>query len=399
MKNCFSAFVSTLIALVSLSFLAVAAESPTAPGVARADRPPNVVLIFADDLGTLDLNCYGSKDLHTPHLDGLARRGVRFTQFYAASPVCSPSRGALITGRYPQRAGVPGNVGIGARGLPPEEVTIAELVAPSGYRRALIGKWHLGQVIEHGPLDQGFETFFGHKKGCIDNYSHFFYWSGPNVHDLWRDKVEHFEDGTHFGNLVVREATKFIENHKTEPFFLFLPLNIPHYPLQGLAHHRARYQSLPEPRRSYAALVSTMDEKVGEVLAKIDELGLRDSTLVIFMSDHGHSTEVRTMSGGGNAGPYRGVEVLIVRRRDSRAVDRVFSGADSPPVRSEINSEPRSTGFRRSRTTRGRACPIVDTTGKISPASSSATSLRRTRACTGSLGGKSACVTETGSSF
>ena len=271
----------------------------------------NVVLIFADDLGTLDLNCYGSKDLHTPHLDALAARGVRFTQFYAAAPVCSPSRAALLTGRYPQRAGVPRNVGLHATGLPSAQVTIAELLKPVGYRTALVGKWHLGHVERYGPLDQGFDMFFGHKFGCIDNYPHFFYWSGPDVHDLWRGKEEHWEQGVYFGDLVVGEACRFIREKQHEPFFLFIPLNIPHYPLQGQEKFRRLYETLPEPRASYAALVSTMDEKVGEVLDMLDAHSLREKTLVIFMSDHGHSTEESSLFGGGNAGTYRGAKFSL----------------------------------------------------------------------------------------
>jgi len=271
----------------------------------RAKRPPNVILIFTDDQGSIDVNCYGAKDLHTPNLDDLARRGVRFTQFYVGAPVCSPSRAALLTGRYPQRAGVPGNVGQ-ANGLPNEQVTIAEMLRGAGYRTAIFGKWHLGHAKEMSPLAQGFEEFFGHKNGCIDNYSHFFYWSGPNRHDLWRDDREVWEPGAFFPDLVVREARRFLKANRDRPFFLYLPFNCPHYPLQGTAKWRRRYAKLPAPRRMYAAFVSTLDEKIGEVMATVDELRLRDRTLVIFLSDHGHSEEVRTFGGGGSAGPYRG---------------------------------------------------------------------------------------------
>jgi arylsulfatase A-like enzyme len=276
-----------------------------------ADRPPNVILMFADDQGTLDLAKLGARDLYTRNLDRLADRGVLFTQFYAAAPVCSPSRAALLTGRYPQRAGVPGNVGLTAQGMPSQQVTIAEMLKDAGYRTSLIGKWHLGHVNGNGPLDQGFDSFFGHKVGCIDNYSHFFYWSGPNKHDLWVDEKEHWEDGGYFPDLMMREARSFLEENKDEAFFLYLPFNIPHYPLQGLEKWRSIYSYYPTPRREYAALVSTLDEKVGEVMAMVDEFGLRENTLVIFMSDHGHSTEERTMFGGGFAGPYRGAKFSL----------------------------------------------------------------------------------------
>lgn len=285
------------------------------PLVASAGDPasrPNVIFIFSDDQGTVDLNCYGAKDLYTPHLDALAKRGVRFTQFYSAAPVCSPSRGALLTGRYPQRCGVPGNVGIGTVGLPDAEHTIAERLQQADYRTSLVGKWHLGKGAGLGPRGQGFDEFFGHWKGCIDNYSHFFYWSGPNVHDLWRNEIEIFEDGRHFGDLMVREALAYIERNRERPFFLYLPFNIPHYPLQGQARFREMYQDLESPRKHYAALVSTLDEKVGQIVGKVEALGLRRKTLIIFQSDHGHSTEVRTMGGGGSAGPYRGSKFSLL---------------------------------------------------------------------------------------
>jgi arylsulfatase A-like enzyme len=201
---------------VILLLLALVASVPSP---AQSVRPPNVLLILSDDQGTLDLNIYGSADLYTPNLDALARSGTRFTQFYVAAPVCSPSRAALLTGRVPQRAGVPGNVGLTAPGLPPEQVTIAEMLKPLGYRTGIIGKWHLGHVLKDGPLDQGFDYFFGHKRGCIDNYSHFFYWNGPNEHDLWRNQHEIFEDGTHFSDLMVRETKEFLANNREEPFF------------------------------------------------------------------------------------------------------------------------------------------------------------------------------------
>jgi len=279
---------------------------------AAAQRPPNVILILSDDQGTVDLGACGAEDLHTPHLDALAERGVRFTQLYAAAPVCSPSRAALLTGRYPQRAGVPGNVGPRAEGLPLEEVTLAEVLRERGYATALIGKWHLGRMEDHGPLDQGFDEFFGHQRGCIDNWSHFFYWNGPNVHDLWRDRREVWEEGVHFADLVAREALRFIEEHRGEPFFLYVPFNIPHYPLQGTRRWRYHYKDLPSPRRDYAALVSTLDERVGRILERVDQLGLRRRTLVVFLSDHGHSTEERTLFGGGSAGPYRGAKFSLL---------------------------------------------------------------------------------------
>jgi arylsulfatase A len=296
-----------LVALFAISFGA------TLPGRSQPSRP-NILLILSDDQGTLDAGCYGAKDLKTPSLDRLARDGVRFTQFYAAAPVCSPSRAALLTGRYPQRAGLvtnsPSQPGV-AGGLPAEQITLAETLKTAGYATGHVGKWHLGYTKETMPQAQGFNSSFGHMGGCIDNFSHFFYWDGPNRHDLWRDGVETWEVGHFFGDLMAREANGFLERNRVRPFFLYWAVNLPHYPLQGSERWRREYRDLPSPRREYAAAVSTMDELIGKVLRRLDDLGLRENTIVVFQSDHGHSTEVRTFGGGGFAGPYRGAKFSL----------------------------------------------------------------------------------------
>lgn len=276
-------------------------------------RQPNVILIYTDDQGTIDANCYGAKDLITPNIDALAERGVHFTQFYSAAPVCSPSRAAVLTGRYPQRAGLASNAGSGkgAEGMPTSQVTIAEMLKAAGYATGHVGKWHLGYIPETMPNGQGFDYSFGHMGGCIDNYSHFFYWQGPNRHDLWRNGTEIWEDGKFFPDLMVQEATSFIESNRERPFFLYWPINTPHYPLQGTDEWRERYADLPEPRRQYAAFVSTTDEKIGQLLGVVQRLGLTENTIVIFQSDHGHSTEERTFGGGGSAGLYRGAKFSL----------------------------------------------------------------------------------------
>ena len=280
---------------------------------AFAERRPNVILIYTDDQGSVDLNCYGASDLHTPHLDGLARRGVRFTQFYAAAPVCSPSRAAVLTGRYPQRAGVPGNVSSqkGRPGMPAEQVTMAEMMQAAGYATAHIGKWHLGYTLETMPNGQGFDVSFGHMGGCIDNWSHFFYWEGPNRHDLWKNGEEVWADGVFFPDLMIEHSRTFIQQHKDKPFYIYWAVNAPHYPLQGTDKWRRAYKHLPAPRRMYAAFLSAMDERIGQLFAILEEANLRDNTIIIFQSDHGHSMEVRTFGGGGSAGPYRGAKFSL----------------------------------------------------------------------------------------
>jgi arylsulfatase A len=295
-----------------LKLLGLAAGSLIIPqvvyGKRQTARKPNVLLIFTDDQGSIDVNCYGAKDLYTENLDRLATEGTRFTQFYVGAPVCSPSRAALMTGRYPQRAGVPGNVSsqAGHAGMPTEQVTIAEMMKVAGYATGHVGKWHLGYTPATMPNGQGYDYSFGHMGGCIDNYSHFFYWQGPNRHDLWRNGQEVWRDGEFFGNLMVDECKKFIDVHKNGPFFLYWAINMPHYPLQGKEKWRKKYEHLDAPRKMYAAFVSTMDEMVGEVVRHLDESGLRENTLIIWLSDHGHSVEQRTFGGGGNSGDYRG---------------------------------------------------------------------------------------------
>ena len=290
------------IILLGLAWCVIAAAN-------AADRP-NVLLIYTDDQGTLDANCYGSTDLATPTLDRLAATGVRFTQMYSPSAICSASRAGLMTGRFPARAGVPGNVSSahGHAGMPPEEVTIAEMMRAAGYATGHVGKWHLGYTPETMPNGQGFDSSFGHMGGCIDNYSHFFYWNGPNRHDLWRDGSEIWMDGNFFPDLMVDECKKFLDAHRETPFCLYWAINVPHYPMQGTDKWRRHYANLQSPRRMYAEFVSTMDEKVGEVLGHLKQLGLRDDTLVIWQSDHGHSTEERAFFGGGNCGDYRGAK-------------------------------------------------------------------------------------------
>lgn len=203
-------------------------------GTAHA-RPPNVVILYTDDQGTLDANCYGSTDLKTPNMDKLAASGIRFTQAYAHT-VCCPSRAALMTGRHPQRGGVI-NWTQGDRhgsddrniNMASEEVTLAEALKSAGYRTALFGKWHLGAKVGHGPLDQGFETYFGHLGGFIDNYRHYFL-HGQGYHDLYDGNEEIFRREEYYPDMMIEKAVRYIEANKDAPFFLTVTFNLPHYP-------------------------------------------------------------------------------------------------------------------------------------------------------------------------
>jgi len=290
-----------------------------ASNLKKTKRPPNVILILSDDQGTLDANCYGGEDLYTPNIDALAKRGVRFTQFYVPAAVCTPSRGALLTGRYPLRNGARDNF----RPLKSNEITIAEVFKRAGYRTGIFGKWHVGDPLEHGPLSKGFDEFVGFRGGCLDNYTHAGYdfqgksvcgckdgGSGPgaNGHDMWRNKEPLHEEGTFFPDIMVRETNRFMEENKDKPFFVYVPFNVPHYPEQGSKEWTQIYKAkgMTMPRLSYAAFLSTMDEKIGEILDKVKQLNLTEDTLVIFQSDHGYSTEARAHGGGGYSGIFRG---------------------------------------------------------------------------------------------
>ena len=278
-----------------------------------SQKQPNVIVILTDDQGTVDLNVYGAKDLYTPNMDRIAKEGTMFTQFYAGAPVCSPSRAALLTGKTNLKAGLEGNVPVPEYadrwqqyGLPSSEITLAEMLKKNGYYTALIGKWHLGHRPENLPNAQGFDYFFGHQRGCIDNYSHTFYWDGPNKHDLYRNVEEVYYDGMHFSDLMVDEIKQIIDTKKTEPFFIYWAFNAPHYPYQGTKKWLDYYKDLPTPRKEYAAFISNTDEKIGAVLDYLEQHQLREDTIIIFQSDHGHSLEERAFWGGGSAGIFRG---------------------------------------------------------------------------------------------
>ncbi|MDA7879568.1 sulfatase-like hydrolase/transferase [Akkermansiaceae bacterium] len=286
------ACVSTHKWFAAIIFIIFAAVSSHA--FSDQSEKPNVVIFYTDDQGTLDAGCYGSKDLHTPNMDRLAKNGVRFTQAYAHT-VCCPSRAAFLTGRHPQRSGInnwtQGNMnGPDGLNMSLAEITFAEAFKESGYRTALFGKWHVGSHRNHGPMKQGFDEFFGIRNGFIDNYNHYFL-HGKGYHDLYEGTTEVFKKGSYFPELITNRALSFIEKNRETPFLLYLGFNIPHYPEQALPEHTAIYQKLDMPRRSYAAMITTTDHYIGQVLEKLSELGLAENTIVIFQSDNGHSTE------------------------------------------------------------------------------------------------------------
>jgi arylsulfatase A-like enzyme len=277
---------------------------------------PNVVVLFADDLGWGDLGCFGADDIPTPHLDALCAAGVRLPQWYANSPVCSPSRASLMTGRYPAHAGVESILG-GTRRTPglPHQPTLASHLRERGYRTGLFGKWHLGVDPDYAPARFGFDETFGFRAGCVDYYSHIFYWGDHNpVHDLWDGDDEVWRNGEYLTTVIGDRAADFITRTAPEsPFFCCVPFNAPHYPMHAPDEHMRRVAHLPPGRRESAAMIAAMDDAVGEILAALARSGVQDDTIVLFSSDNGPSRESRNwLDGeeisytGGSAGGLRG---------------------------------------------------------------------------------------------
>ena len=281
-----------------------------AQNVSRTARKPNFIVFLADDLGCHDIGAWGATDLKTPNIDALASSGARFTNWYAAAPVCAPSRAALMTGRYPIRAGVPNN----GPALKPSEQTMAALLKPAGYSTAIYGKWHLGSTPDTVPNAHGFDRYFGFHSGCVDYFSHRVYWGEPrtvNYHDLWRDRTEVFENGQYTTEMFAREAVQFIHDNHSNPFFLYLPFNGVHYPMHAPKKYIDRFPDLEWERRVYASMLSAVDDGVGLVMRTLREHRLTDNTLVFFTGDNGATREPRAglnqkPATAGNNAPFRG---------------------------------------------------------------------------------------------
>jgi len=240
---------------------------------AAPSRPPNIVFIFCDDLGYGDLGCYGSP-IRTPHIDNLARDGARFTHFYSANPVCSPSRASLLTGRYPTRVGVPRVLfPRDSVGLPDSETTLAQLLKRVDYKTMAVGKWHLGHLPQFLPTNRGFDEYFGI----------------PYSNDMTPRPLLHntqtLEEPARLDTLTARyteQAVGFIERSRTSPFFLYMPHTFPHIPLDASPRFRGK-----SPMGIYGDVVEEIDWSVGEVLAALRKHGLEGNTLVMFSSDNG----------------------------------------------------------------------------------------------------------------
>jgi arylsulfatase A-like enzyme len=265
---------------------------------AQADRSarPNVVLIITDDMGWADLGSYGATDIRTPNLDRLAREGLRLTDFYANGVTCSPTRAGLISGRYQQRYGIeaplPNAVRAGDLGLLATGRSLPQLLKNHGYATALIGKWHLGYVAEKSPNAHGFDYFYGLKSGYHDYYTHR---DGEGRADLWENDAPVETEG-YTTDIVTRRAARFIDEHKSEPFFLDVAYTAPHWPYQvpgkpSVAPNNARHVMPHDPetstRADYVAMVEHVDAQIGELLAAIERAGVAEHTIVIFTNDNG----------------------------------------------------------------------------------------------------------------
>jgi arylsulfatase A-like enzyme len=281
------------------------------------ERRPNIIIFITDDQGYGDLSCMGNTDFRTPHLDALAASGARFTNWYSNSPVCSPSRAALLTGRYPGNAGVRAILAghRTATGLPPTTSTLATALQRLGYRTALFGKWHLGLAPRSRPGEHGFDEWFGFMAGCVDYYSHIFYWGmntgwpGMNpTHDLWQDGRETWDyNGRYLTELITEKAVDYVRRAagRDEPFFTYVAYNAPHYPMHAPRKYMDRFAHLPWDRQIMAAMISAVDDGVGEIVAELERQNARENTLIFFMSDNGPSRESRNWLDG-RPDPYYG---------------------------------------------------------------------------------------------
>jgi len=253
-------------------------------------QKPNIVYIFADDLGYGDLSCYGAKDINTPNIDQIAKQGIKFTEFYSASSVCSPSRAALLTGRYPQRMGIntvffPESF----TGIPDTEITIPEILKEKGYATGIVGKWHLGHHYQYLPLQQGFDEYFGIPYS--NDMESVVYMRGNEV-ESYKVKQQYIT------KTYTKEAQKFITKNKDNSFFLYIAHSMPHVPLY------ASEEFIGTSKRGlYGDVVQELDWSVGQILKSLREHGILENTLIVFSSDNGPWLAMK--EDGGSAGDLR----------------------------------------------------------------------------------------------
>ena len=274
-----------------ISFVALVATWNLAAATDRADRP-NIIVILTDDHGYADVGFHACQDIPTPYLDVLAKGGVICSQGYVTCPVCSPSRAGLLTGRYQQRLGFDDNSWSTKTGLAVEAKTIADFLKDAGYSTMAIGKWHLGQLPQFRPLVRGFSDHYGFLGGgrsflpLSESQGVAFVPKDPDQVDLWRNE-QRVEDPPYLTDALGDEAVSYIERHKTNPFFIYLAFNAPHVPLQATDKYLQRFPDLKGARRTYAAMISAVDDAVGRLTETLRRENMDDRTLIFFLSDNG----------------------------------------------------------------------------------------------------------------
>jgi arylsulfatase A len=256
---------------------------------------PNIILIMADDLGYGDISCYGSKKINTPNIDALAKGGMKFTDYHSNCPVCSPTRAALLTGRYQQRAGIEGVIYAKGptrqTGLALEETTFAEVLKTRGYATGIFGKWHLGYNVPFSPAKQGFDEFRGYVSGNVDFHTHI---DGAGFDDWWKNLEKVPEEG-YTTDLITKHGVDFIGRYKDQPFCLYLPHEAPHSPYQGRndpperlpGGKKGKKARGEEIARAYREMVEVMDEGIGKIVETVRRLDLERKTFIFFCSDNG----------------------------------------------------------------------------------------------------------------
>lgn len=274
-------------------------------------KRPNIVFIMADDLGYGDVGCYGNKVIETPHIDSLAERGMKFTDYHSNGPVCTPTRAALMTGRYQQRSGLEGVIYVSGEtrqtGLDPGQYSVAEALKEQGYATAIYGKWHLGYKRKFNPVHFGFDEFRGYVSGNVDYHSHV---DNAGIPDWWKN-LEKIEEEGYVTDLVSEHGARFIREHQDEPFFCYVSHEAPHWPYQGREDEPDRFPgstdfpswgSRTDRKAAYREMVEAMDDGVGLIVDTLRELDLEEDTLIVFCSDNGAVEEL------GDNGGLRGAK-------------------------------------------------------------------------------------------
>lgn len=284
----------TAICLAGLFLLTIGAACQHA---VAADKP-NLIIFYADDLGWGETGAFGNKDIPTPHIDSLAKNGVKFAQGYVAATYCSPSRAGLMTGRYPTRFGHEFNSVANKTGLHLKETTLADRLKSLGYATAAVGKWHLGGGPEYRPTKRGFDEFFG----TLNNTP--FFHPTNFVDSRISDDVRKIEDDSFYTTDAYAErSVDWIEKNKSKPMFLYLPFNAQHAPLQAPKKYLDRFPNIMDDKRKlFAAMLSGMDDAIGRVLTKVREIGQEENTLFFFIADNGGPTQSTTSQNGGLRG-------------------------------------------------------------------------------------------------